>query len=83
MAPMGQKKSPRRCQKVQKDPKFGRIKNEKIGLYFQTKIDSLQNVFEPDLDPKNNPNGPKKKTKPEGFKKWKKAQNIAELKTKR
>ena len=72
---------------MQKGPKFGPIKNKKDRTVLPKqklivyKVGS-KNIFEPDLDPKNNPTEPKKNTH-EGPKKCKKAQNLAELKTKR
>ena len=59
------KNSPEEPKKCKKAPKFGRMKNKKIGLYFQNKnwqsvLVGSKNVFEPELDPKNSPNGPKK-----------------------
>ena len=71
---------------MQKGPKFGRMKNKEIRLYFQNKnlqstLVGSKSVFEPDLDPKNSPNGPKKL--PRMAQKVKKAQNMAEPKTKR
>ena len=58
-------------------PTPGKFQRSKIGLYFQNKCSMYRGpikVFEPDLNPKNSAERPKK---------GKKAQNLAEVKTKK
>ena len=54
------KNSPAGPKKDVEDPKWGRIRNKKIGLYFQNQslqpiCVGLNKLFEPDSNPKNNP----------------------------
>ena len=61
--PQPQKKNPKGPKKRKKGPKFGRIKNKKIELYFQnqswlSKYVGPKNVFKPDPTPKIVRKGP-------------------------
>ena len=70
---------------MQKVPKFGQIKNEKIEFHFQNKKIIVYNIkfqkcFKPDPDPKNSPKAQKIVLK--GPKNCKRAPNVTELKQK-